>query len=155
MQYRSILGYALYADILKPAAVLSLCLQDDELDVFAGIKSILRSFGSLKNMAKTEPKQWPRVKLVQDRIRSEGNDKLYQGTCLTNFIDSSKKRSVSHAFNDLQRLNAKMQECLEWSDIHLSRTLLAFWRHRIGRFNTLCIAVIKMNKIIPVILTVA
>lgn len=48
MQYRSILGYALYADILKPA-VLSLCLQDDELDVVSVIKSILKSSGSLKH----------------------------------------------------------------------------------------------------------
>ena len=72
MQYRSILGCALYADILKPATVLSLCLHDDELDVVTGIKSILKSSGSLKNMAKTEPKEWPTVKLVQDRIRSEG-----------------------------------------------------------------------------------
>ena len=126
MQYRNILGCALYADILKPAAVLSLCLQDDEIDVVAGIKSILKSSGSLKNMAKTEPKEWPTVKLVQDRIRSEGNDKLYQGACLTHFNDSSEKQSISHALNDLQRLNAKIQERLEWSDVHLLRSLLAF-----------------------------
>ena len=95
------------ADIFKPAAVISLCLQDDELDVVAGIKSILKLSGSLKNMAKTEPKEWPTVKLVQDRIRSEGNDKLYQGVCLTNFNDSSEKWSIGHALNDLQRLNTK------------------------------------------------
>ena len=126
MQYRSILGCALYADIFKPAAVLSLCLQDDELDVVAGIKSILKSSGSLKNMAKAEPKERPTVKLVQDQIRSKGNDKLYQGACLTNFNDSSEKQSISYALNDLLRLNAKMQERLEWSDVHLLRSLLAF-----------------------------
>ena len=77
-------------------------------------------------MAKTEPKEWPTVKLVQDRIRSEGNDKLYQGACLTHFNDSSEKQSISHALNDLQRLNAKIQERLEWSDVHLLRSFLAF-----------------------------
>ena len=56
MQYRSILGCALYADILKPAAVLSLCLQDDELDVVAGIKSILKSSDSLKTWQRQNQK---------------------------------------------------------------------------------------------------
>ena len=70
MQYRTVLGCALYVDILKPAAIPSLCLQDSELDVVAGIKSILKSSASLKNLSKTEPTEWPTVKLVQGRISS-------------------------------------------------------------------------------------
>ena len=84
IQYRYILGCALYADILKPASILSLCLQDSELDVVAGIKSILKSSTALKNLAKTEPMQWATVKLVQDRIRLNGDTRSYQGVSLSN-----------------------------------------------------------------------
>ena len=117
MQYRTILGCALYADILKPAAVLSLCLQDSELDVVAGIKSILKSSASLKNLAKIEPTEWPTVILVQGCISSEGEDKVYQGTRLTNYSTSSQTLAIKHAVDDLKTLNAKMLECLEWSDV--------------------------------------
>ena len=126
MQYRTILGCALYADILKPAAVLSLCLQDGELDVVAGIKSILKSSASLKDLAKIEPTEWPTVKLVQGRISSEGEDKVYQGTRLTNYSIPSQTLSIKHAVDDLKILNAKMLERLEWSDVQLLRSLLAF-----------------------------
>ena len=126
MQYRTILGCALYADILKPAAVLSLCLQDSELDVVAGIKSILKSSASLKNLAKIKPTEWPTVKLVQGHISSEGEDKVYQGTRLTNYSTSSQTLSIKHAVDDLKTLNAKMLERLEWSDVQLLRSLLAF-----------------------------
>ena len=54
---------ALYVNILKPASILSLCLQDTELDVVAGIKSILNSSAALKNLAKTEPMGLTTVKL--------------------------------------------------------------------------------------------
>jgi len=55
VQYRYILGCALYVDILKPASILSLCLQDTDLDLVAGIKAILKSSAVLKNLSKTEP----------------------------------------------------------------------------------------------------
>ena len=125
-QYRTVLGCALYVDILKPAVILSLCLQDSELDVVAVIKSILKSSASLKNLSKTEPTEWPTVKLVQGCISSEGEDKVYQGTCLSNYNTSSQKQSIQHALNDLQTLNAKMQERLEWSNVQLLRSLLVF-----------------------------
>ena len=117
MQYRTILGCALYADILKPAAVLSLCLQDSELDVVAGIKSILKSSASLKNLTKIEPTEWPTVILVQGHISSEGEDKVYQGTHLTNYNASSQTLAIKHAVDDLKTLNAKVLERLEWSDV--------------------------------------
>ena len=38
-QSRILVGCALYADILKPASLLSLTLQDNNLDVVLGIKN--------------------------------------------------------------------------------------------------------------------
>lgn len=42
MQYRTILGCAMYVDILKPPSLLSLPLQESELDTVLGIKTILK-----------------------------------------------------------------------------------------------------------------
>ena len=46
---RMLLGLAMYVDVLQPLAVLSLTLQDDNVDVVQAIKPILKSHSSLKN----------------------------------------------------------------------------------------------------------
>ena len=38
-----IIGSALYTDALKPASLLSLTLQDDDINIVQGIKHILKS----------------------------------------------------------------------------------------------------------------
>lgn len=45
---RMIIGSALYTDALKPASLLSLTLQDDDINIVQGIKHILKSHSSLK-----------------------------------------------------------------------------------------------------------
>ena len=40
---RMLIGAALYVDVLKSLSCLSLCLQDDHLDIVSGIKSVLKS----------------------------------------------------------------------------------------------------------------
>ena len=48
MQYRTILGCAMYTDILKPPSLLSPSLQGCELDTVLAIKSILKATTALK-----------------------------------------------------------------------------------------------------------
>jgi len=108
VQYKYILGCALYADILKPASILSLCLQYTELDVVAGIKSVLKLSAAFKNLAKTETMQWATVKLVQDRIRYSEDTKSYQGVSLSNCGIMFQQSSIRHALNDLNSLDTKM-----------------------------------------------
>ena len=91
--------------------------------LWQGLNPFLKSSAFLKNVAKTEPTEWPTVKLVQSRIRSEGEDKVYRGACLSNYDTTCQKQSIQHALSDLQ---TKIQECLEWSDVHLLRSLLAY-----------------------------
>ena len=47
-----LIGFALYTDVLKPASLLSLTLQDDEIDVAQGINHILKSHNFLKKLSK-------------------------------------------------------------------------------------------------------
>ena len=72
-----LIGTALYLDVLKTPACLSLCLQDDHLDIVGGIKSVLNLSKSLKSLAEDDPLQWQLPKLVCSRIKDEGEDHIY------------------------------------------------------------------------------
>ena len=74
MEYKTILGCAVYVDILKAPSLLSLSLQGNELDTVCGIKHILKSIASLKSLAKQDPLLWPTVKMVLARIKDEDGD---------------------------------------------------------------------------------
>ena len=75
----------------------------------AGIKSILKSFTALRNLAKTELMQWATVKLVQDRIRSSEDAKSYQLKVFHCDI-AFQQSSIRQALDDLIRLDAIMKE---------------------------------------------
>ena len=53
-----LIGAAIYIDVLKSLSILSVCLQDDGLDIISGIKCILKSSKSLKALSE-DPLQWP------------------------------------------------------------------------------------------------
>ena len=75
MPYRTIVGCAMYVDLLKPPSLLSLSLQDCQLDTVSAIKSILKSATALRNLGKQDPFEWPTIKLLLGRIKEEGEDK--------------------------------------------------------------------------------
>ena len=63
-QARMIIGSALYTDALKPASLLSLTLQNDDIDVVQGIKNILKSHTSLNKLTSQDVVEWPVSKMV-------------------------------------------------------------------------------------------
>ena len=71
----------LYTDALKPASLLSLTMQDDDIDVVKGIKHILKSHSSLKKLTSQNPLEWPVTKVVLSRLKDEHGGKVYQGAC--------------------------------------------------------------------------
>ena len=50
-----LVGAALYVNVLKSPSLLSLSLQENDLDVVRGIKHILKSVKALKNAAEQDP----------------------------------------------------------------------------------------------------
>ena len=126
MQFRIILGCAMYIDILKPPSLLSLSLQGCELDTVLGINNILKSTAALKSLARLDPLEWPTVKLLLGRIKDEGSEKVYQGAPLRNFTTATQEKSKQDTLCDLTSLDEKMRECLKWSDTKLLRCLLVF-----------------------------
>ena len=66
-QGKMLIGAALYVDALKPPSLLSLCLQDKNLDILNGLQHLLRSSKSLKTLSSQNPLEWPTVKLVCSR----------------------------------------------------------------------------------------
>ena len=123
---RMLVGAALYVDVLKSPSYLSLCLQDDHLDIISGIKSVLKSSKSLKSMAEQDPLQWQVPKLVCSRVKNEGEDKIYQGAVLQGYSAYVLSQCADIALKDLQELATQIRSRLEWSDVQLLRSALAF-----------------------------
>ena len=121
-----IISSALYTDALKPASLLSLTLQDDDIDIIQGIKHILKSHSSLKKLTSQNPAEWPVTKVVLSRLKDENGGKVYQGSELHNFRDTSTKSCQDQALTDLKSLDEHMRARLEWSDVHLMRSILLF-----------------------------
>ena len=70
MNFKMLIGAAMYTDILKSPSCLSLTLQEEEIDVIKGIQHL----------------EWPSVSVVYSRIVEDETGKVhsYQGVALTN-----------------------------------------------------------------------
>ena len=130
-----LIGAAMYVDVLKAPALLSLTLQGEKLDIVLGIRHLLKSSKSLKKMAGEDPLLWPTVKLVRNRVKEEGEDKVYQGAVLNSYTPATLQTCATQALADINRLDEKMRARLEWSDVTMLRAIIVFldtqsWRPR-------------------------
>ena len=121
-----IIGSALYTDALKPASLLSLTLQDDDINIVQGIKHILKAHSSLKKPISQNPVEWPVTKVVLSKLKDENGGKVYQGSELHHFRDTTIKSCADQALSDLKSLDERMRARLEWSDVDLMRSILLF-----------------------------
>ena len=121
-----LIGAALYADALKPPSLLSLCLQDKNLDILNGLQHVLRSSKCLKTLSSQNPLEWPTVKLVCSRVKEDGDKKVYQGAVLANYREATLKACADAAISDITTLESKLRTRLEWSDLKLLRAIIVF-----------------------------
>ena len=75
-QGKILVGCAIYIEIWKAPSILSLTLQEEQIDIVSGLKHILKSASALQTLAQVDPRNWPTVKLVVGRVCGQ---KLYQG----------------------------------------------------------------------------
>ena len=115
----------MYVEALKPVSLLSLTLQKGGADIVTSIENTLKSVKALKSLSDLAPIEWPTVKLVKGRLKDVGDQKEYQGVALQNF-DSTLEQCKKHVMDDIRRLEQKIKERLEWSDIQLLRSILVF-----------------------------
>ena len=123
-QSKVLIGAAMYVDVLKAPALLSLSLQEEKLDIVLGIQHLLKSTKSLKKMAEQDPLLWPTVKLVCSRVKEEGESKVYQGAVLSNYSPTTLKACANQALAAVKQLDEKMRARLEWSDVKILRAIL-------------------------------
>ena len=121
-QGKILVGCAMYIEILKAPSILSLTLQEEQIHIVSGLKQILKSASALQTLAQVDPRNWPTVKLVVGRVSEESGQKL----ALKNFTDEVCTNCSRQALSDLQNLDGKMRERLEWSDVKLLRAILVF-----------------------------
>ena len=69
----------MYTEVLKCPSILSLCLQKSNCDIVYGLKQILKAADSIKSLRRQDPSLWPTVRLVLERIHTEGSFVSYQG----------------------------------------------------------------------------
>ena len=116
-----IIASALYTDALKPASLLSLTLQDDDMYIVQGIQHILKSHSSLKKLTSQNSFEWPVTKVVLSKLKDENRGKVYQGSELHHFRNTTTRTCQDQALTDLKSLDEQMRACLEWSDAGLMR----------------------------------
>ena len=61
-----------------------------------------------------------------EKIDSEGSVDCYQGAEIRNYTDSTLESCKRQALGDLESLSRTIQQRLEWSDLHLLRSLIVF-----------------------------
>ena len=68
------------------------------------------------------PVEWPVTKVVLSRLKDENGGKVYQGSELHDFRDTTTKGCADEALADLKSLDDKMRDRLKWSDIDPMRS---------------------------------
>ncbi len=85
-QSKILLGFALFHDILKPAAILCKVLQSDELCIVGAIESLLRTTAAMEKLKDMQLNEFPSIKKVLQRINQEDTIELtYQGVTITHY----------------------------------------------------------------------
>ena len=77
-------------------------------------------------MVEQDPLQWQLPKQVCSRISDEGGDRIYQGAVLQGYSTAVLIQCASIALRDLQGLATQIRSRLEWSDVQLLRSALAY-----------------------------
>ena len=132
------MGCALYVDLLKPPSLVSLTLQEEKLDLVLGIKHIFKQIKSLKGLAGQDSLQWPTVKLVCSRIKDKKGGKQYQGATLKSCNSATLEYCKEQAIADVNKLDLRMRDRLEWSDVKKKSWYAVFWSSLILRDDKQC-----------------
>ena len=115
----------MYIDILQSPSILSLTLQDDNIDVALGIKSLLKSHSTLKKLSMQDPLQWSSTASLISKFSNDGSgDKRYQGITLQRYNETTIATCKHQVLSDLTNLDDKMRSRLEWSDLKVLRSIL-------------------------------
>ena len=116
---------ALYIEALKPISLLSLTLQRENSDIVSSIENTLKAVKSLHSLIQRDPKEWSQIQVLKAQIKEVEGKLEYQGVPIGSF-DATVDQCKVHMLADLERLERKIKERLEWTDTGLLRALLAF-----------------------------
>ena len=124
---RILLACALFADLLKPVAMLSKSLQSTEINVVEAIEGILKTKKSIEKLKTTTFNDLPTVKKVMSRVQSgdeseSATETTYQGTKVTHYETSvaylsRHKNEYMEAVIDCLKDRVKLQHVNLLTDI--------------------------------------
>ena len=89
-----LIGVAMFIEITRPAALLSLSLQESNIDIDFCIEHILKSLRDLTTLQTLDPLEWPIVKITGEKIKTVGDKNEYQGATHKFYTLEFCKRNV-------------------------------------------------------------
>ena len=84
--------------LLSAKASVRLTLQCDNIDIVFSIQSILKAIQTLKSLSEKDPKDWPSLQLVQNKI---DNHNEYQGVSVTPNFETVLSKCTTAILADL------------------------------------------------------
>ncbi len=120
-----LLGCALFVDLLTPCAILSKCMQSDEVDILGALTCLLKTLKETDKLGFKPLHQWITYAATLSKCSQDDGDTVYQCQQLQKFSEaqsyySSKYkeycRSVSH----------RIKSRLSWSDLQVMRDIIFF-----------------------------
>ena len=103
-----LMGCSFFHDLLKPCAILSKVLQDDELCITEAIEAVLKTNKNIDNSKATNFDDLPTVKNIMSRIQDTNDGATYQGVQITHY-----KEAVSFFRSHKEELIKLVAECLK------------------------------------------
>ena len=77
-----LIGVAMYIDALKAPSLLSLSLQEDNLDIYSEWNRVSTEVHQVtQSHAEKDPQSWPTVQLVTSRMKDEDGKISLPGCC--------------------------------------------------------------------------
>ena len=124
---KMLLACALLADLLKPVAIVSKCLQCTEVNVVGAIEGILKAKKSIENLKATSFDDLPSVKKVMSRIQHSANELTtetsYQGTKITHH-EASVAYLRKHKNEFMEPVQGCLKNCVKLQYVDLLTDIL-------------------------------
>ena len=93
--------------------MLTQSLQKDNIDIVQDIKQVLKAVSTLQSLAKKDPTTVAYTQAGANKDPRRGDQKVYQGSTHTHYLDSMFSLCSKQALADLQKLDNRIKKQLE------------------------------------------
>ena len=119
-----VLGCAVFIDVLTPSSIFSKVMQSDELDIVAGLTSLLRTIKETEKLRSLPLAQWPVYSATMKMLKEENGQKVYQCQELKHF-DEAEIYYARHHEEFCTQVTDCLRSRMAWSDQEVIRDIIS------------------------------